>query len=169
MKLLLLANNRVGWQIARHLRDQHAEIVGLVLHPPHRQKHGEEIRAAAGVPSAALFDASRLRLQPEAAAVPLAAQIDDRAYAHQRHLADLPGRRLRRSPDPFTDPMSIGVENSKNPMVDEQHIHIIDGGTGPRRGATRDCVSDGDGAPSKGASLLFGDLGQAILVIVVPA
>jgi methionyl-tRNA formyltransferase len=61
MPILLFANNWVGWQVARWLKDQGEEIVGLVLHPPHKCKFGQEIAESVGLPEAYIFDGSRLR------------------------------------------------------------------------------------------------------------
>lgn len=65
-RVLLLANNWVGWQVAHALRERGEEIVGLVLHPPQRRTWGAEIIAAAGVAPSRIFDGSRLR-DPETA------------------------------------------------------------------------------------------------------
>src|SRR5882672_11396193 len=64
MRILLFANNWVAWQIVGWLRDQGAEIVGLVIHPPDKRKYGDEIIASAGVDSAVIFDRATLR-QPD--------------------------------------------------------------------------------------------------------
>jgi methionyl-tRNA formyltransferase len=61
MRILLFANNWVGWQVARWLKDQGEEIVGLVLHPSHNRKFGQEIINSVGLPDACVFDGSRLR------------------------------------------------------------------------------------------------------------
>lgn len=62
MRLLYMANNQLGWKVLEHLcaagEDQ---IVGLVVHPPHKQKYREPIVATAGLPEANVFDGSRLR------------------------------------------------------------------------------------------------------------
>lgn len=61
MRVLYFANNRVGWQIGRWLREQDEEIVGLVLHPPKRRRFGAEILEAVPVEPDRIFDGSRLR------------------------------------------------------------------------------------------------------------
>lgn len=43
MKTVLLANNRLGWEIGRYLRGR-GELAGLVLHPPAQQKYGGLLR-----------------------------------------------------------------------------------------------------------------------------
>jgi len=60
MRILLLANNWLGWQIAGWLRQRPEEIVGLVVHPPEKQKYGEEIIESVGLPFAHIFDGSKL-------------------------------------------------------------------------------------------------------------
>jgi methionyl-tRNA formyltransferase len=60
MRILLFANNWVGWQIAAWLQAQKEEIVGLVLHPRERRKHGPEIIEAAGLDASRILDGSRL-------------------------------------------------------------------------------------------------------------
>ncbi len=49
MRILLLADNWVGLQVTRHLRDLGEDVVGLYLHPPEGQNLGEEIAAASGL------------------------------------------------------------------------------------------------------------------------
>jgi methionyl-tRNA formyltransferase len=61
MRVLVLANNWVGWQVTRWLSEQQDEIVGVVLHPSQKQKYGQEILACCDVKSGAVFDGSRLR------------------------------------------------------------------------------------------------------------
>jgi len=60
MRVLLFANNWVGWQVAERLRRREEEIVGLVLHPPARRKYGDEIAGACGLPPERIFDGARL-------------------------------------------------------------------------------------------------------------
>ncbi len=60
MRILFLGNNWVGWKVLQWLRDQGEDIVGLVLHPPHRQRYGAEIVKAFGSNRAAVFDGSKL-------------------------------------------------------------------------------------------------------------
>ena len=69
MRILFLGNNWVGWQVARWLRAQREEIVGLVVHPKAKQKFGSEIIASTGVDSAHVFDGSRLRESEVLAAI----------------------------------------------------------------------------------------------------
>ena len=61
MRILLFANNWVGWQIARWLKDQGEAIVGLALHPPHKRTFGQEIAESVGLPEGYVLDGSRLR------------------------------------------------------------------------------------------------------------
>lgn len=43
MRIIYLANNRVGWQILSWLKEQGEEIVGLVVHPPQKGKYRDEL------------------------------------------------------------------------------------------------------------------------------
>lgn len=61
MRILVLANNWVGWQITGWLRDTDEEIVGLVVHPPERSRYETEIRGSSGLNPDQIFDGSRLR------------------------------------------------------------------------------------------------------------
>ncbi len=61
MRVLLLCNNWVGWQVTRWLQEQNEEIVGLVLHPAHRRKYGEEILQSASLVPERVFEAPQLR------------------------------------------------------------------------------------------------------------
>jgi len=60
VRILLCANNWVGWKIASWLREQSEEIAALVVHPLERRKYGGEITQAAGVHPSAIFDGSKL-------------------------------------------------------------------------------------------------------------
>lgn len=64
MRILILGNNWVAWQVVRWLRDQSEQIVGLVVHPPNKRKYGNEIISSARVDPRCVFDGSLLR-QPE--------------------------------------------------------------------------------------------------------
>lgn len=64
MRVLVLGNNWVAWQVVRWLKEHGEEIVGLVLHPPQRCKYAEELKSTAGLNSADIFKAVELR-QPE--------------------------------------------------------------------------------------------------------
>lgn len=64
MRILLLANNWVGWQIARCLRRAEEEVVGVVVHPPDRSKFRREILRECDVDPDRVFDGSALR-RPE--------------------------------------------------------------------------------------------------------
>ena len=61
MRILYLANNRLGLEVLKWLRGQREVIAGLVVHPPDRRKFTEEIVAASGLKNTAIFDASALR------------------------------------------------------------------------------------------------------------
>ena len=60
MKILYLANNWLGWQILKWLKEQGEEIVGLVIHPPHKQKYVHEMLEVAYLPSHRIFYGSQL-------------------------------------------------------------------------------------------------------------
>lgn len=60
MRILFLGNNWVGWQVARWLKEQGEEIVGLILPPLPNRKYGEEIISTAGLNPANLFEGSQL-------------------------------------------------------------------------------------------------------------
>jgi methionyl-tRNA formyltransferase len=64
MRILLLANNWVGWQVARWMKQRRDEIVGLVIHPPSRQKYGAELLRSLPLPAEQIFDGAQLR-RPE--------------------------------------------------------------------------------------------------------
>ena len=64
MRILLLANNWVGWQVGQWLQEQGESIVGLVVHPPQKRKFGDGIINIARVSAAHVFDGSTLR-QPD--------------------------------------------------------------------------------------------------------
>ena len=49
VKVLLLANNRVGLWITEWLRTQPDELVGLVLNAPDRRKYAEHILRVASL------------------------------------------------------------------------------------------------------------------------
>ncbi len=61
MRIVLLANNWVGLQVASWLHDRGDTIAGLVVHPPERGKYREEILESCGLPSTCVFDGSQLR------------------------------------------------------------------------------------------------------------
>src|SRR5688572_6340581 len=60
-RVLLLANNWVGWKVADWLRREGEEIVALVIHPPEKRKFGRELVESAVVPPERIFDGSTLR------------------------------------------------------------------------------------------------------------
>jgi methionyl-tRNA formyltransferase len=61
MRIVYLGNNWVGWQILSWLKGQGEEIVGLVLHPAHKQKCAQEMKEIADLPESCVFDGSQLR------------------------------------------------------------------------------------------------------------
>jgi methionyl-tRNA formyltransferase len=65
MRVLFMGNGWVGWQVVDWLRQQpQAELVGLVVHPPHKQRYVDEIITAASIDPKKVFDGSTLS-QPE--------------------------------------------------------------------------------------------------------
>jgi methionyl-tRNA formyltransferase len=60
MKIVYLANNLLGLKVLEWLKDRGEEIVGLVIHPPTRQKYAKEMKCLLKLPSSAVFDGSRL-------------------------------------------------------------------------------------------------------------
>jgi len=43
VRILFLGNNWTGWQVVKWLKEQGEDIVGIVMHPREKRKHGEEI------------------------------------------------------------------------------------------------------------------------------
>ena len=61
MRILFFANNWVGWQVLKWLKEQNEQIVGLVIHPPEKQKYGDEILESAQMNPGRIFDGSQLQ------------------------------------------------------------------------------------------------------------
>jgi methionyl-tRNA formyltransferase len=61
MRILLFANNWVGWQVTRWLHERGDELVGLVVHPAHKRRYSNEIVESAGLPVNCVFDGTHLR------------------------------------------------------------------------------------------------------------
>jgi methionyl-tRNA formyltransferase len=65
MRLIYFANNWLGWQALVWLRQGRlpadADVVGLVLHPAHKRRFGDELLAAAGLPPERVFTGDQLR------------------------------------------------------------------------------------------------------------
>ena len=61
MRLVLFANNWLGWKVLDFLRTRGENVAALVLHPVARRKYGDEILAASALPPERIFDASSLR------------------------------------------------------------------------------------------------------------
>jgi len=60
MRILFLGNNWVGWQVLHWLKEQREEVVGVVLHPPHKRTYGQEILASGPLNPGRIFDGSKL-------------------------------------------------------------------------------------------------------------
>ena len=77
-----------------------------------------------------------LALQTVAAALALAAQVDDGADAGLGEPPELMRGGLRRAPGLVGEPMAVGVDEAEDAVIDEQHVEV--GGRGARwRGAAR--------------------------------
>lgn len=61
MKVVLFANNWVGWKIAERIRAAGDEIAAVVVHPSKSRRCGDELIAATGVSDDRIFDGSTLR------------------------------------------------------------------------------------------------------------
>ncbi len=67
MRVLVLCNNWLGWQIVRWLRAQaEDELVGVVLHPLRVRTYGEEILAAARLASSDIIEDGSTLNSPDA-------------------------------------------------------------------------------------------------------
>ena len=64
MRVLYLANNWVGHEVLRWLTDQGEEIVGVVLHPPEKQRHGREMLETASLGEDRVFSGATFQ-EPE--------------------------------------------------------------------------------------------------------
>lgn len=60
MRILVFANNKVGWHVVEWLRRQGETLAGLVVHPEQRRRFGPEILAAARLGPEQIFDGSQL-------------------------------------------------------------------------------------------------------------
>ena len=61
VRILLLANNWVGYQIAKYLRDKKENVVGLGIHSIEKQKFTKEILDVFHFPKDLIFDGKNLR------------------------------------------------------------------------------------------------------------
>lgn len=60
MRILYLGNNWVGWKLLEVLKQRGEDVVGVVVHPPGRTKHRDDILRVAGLDPTRVFDASDL-------------------------------------------------------------------------------------------------------------
>ena len=60
MRILFLGNNWLAWQVLNWLRSRQEEIIGLVIHPAHRRKYGEEMLRSVQLESIRIFDGATL-------------------------------------------------------------------------------------------------------------
>lgn len=75
MRVLYLANNRIGLDCLKVLREQGDVLVGIALHPPARGRFRDELLAEAGLPPEAVLPGDRIRT-PEVEARARALQPD---------------------------------------------------------------------------------------------
>jgi methionyl-tRNA formyltransferase len=61
MRVVLFANNWVGWKVAERIRAAGDEIVAVVAHPAGRRRYGDETLAAAGIDADRVIDGATLR------------------------------------------------------------------------------------------------------------
>lgn len=61
MRILFLGNNTVGLEVLRELVEGHERVVGLVIHPPAKQRRSEEIVATSALPEERIFDGASLK------------------------------------------------------------------------------------------------------------
>ena len=61
MRILFLGNNWLGWQVLHWLKEEGESIVGLVVHPLHKRKYGEELLRTAALTPDTIFDGSCLK------------------------------------------------------------------------------------------------------------
>ena len=60
MRIVILANNWVGWQVTEWLSQREEEIVGLIVHPLEAQKYSNEIISSASIDSSLIFNGSTI-------------------------------------------------------------------------------------------------------------
>jgi methionyl-tRNA formyltransferase len=61
MRIVCLCNNWVGWQVLKWLAEREEQIVGLIVHPPGRQKCGDEILSSVCLSDDQIFYGDKLR------------------------------------------------------------------------------------------------------------
>jgi methionyl-tRNA formyltransferase len=61
MRILLLVNNRVGWQITDWLYQQQKNIIGVIVHPSEKSAYRDEIVQLATTHQTPVWDATQLR------------------------------------------------------------------------------------------------------------
>lgn len=59
MRIILLADNWVGWKVTAHLNFLEEDIIGLFVHPPEHQHYTQEIINASGLDSDQIFVGER--------------------------------------------------------------------------------------------------------------
>jgi methionyl-tRNA formyltransferase len=61
VRILYLANNRLGVEVLKWLKTQNEDIIGLGIHPPTKRTFGEELLATANLPSHQILAGETLR------------------------------------------------------------------------------------------------------------
>lgn len=61
MRILYMANNWIGWQVLKWLKERGENIIGLVIHPSQKQKYFDEIMEVADLADDRIFNGSQLR------------------------------------------------------------------------------------------------------------
>ena len=64
MRIVLLANNVVGQRVAEWLKQQDANVIGVVVHPPEAAKCRDGILKTLGLPESCQFDGAAINSQP---------------------------------------------------------------------------------------------------------
>ena len=61
MNILFCGNNWLAWKILSWLKSKNENIVGVVIHPPGKQKYVDNILKSADLPDSLIFDGSKLK------------------------------------------------------------------------------------------------------------
>ena len=59
MKIFLMLDNWVGWQVAQHLKSLNENIVGIALHPKERQHYATKILESLNLPEELVFEVGK--------------------------------------------------------------------------------------------------------------
>ncbi len=61
MRILYFGNNWFGYRILRWLKEEHEDIIALVIHPKEKQKFSGEITSISGLDSSCIFSGEQLQ------------------------------------------------------------------------------------------------------------